>query len=101
MLALVVVILAFTVSSEVRSAGQGIEDLARRQYDSGLSFVQNGRYAEALKDFQAVVDSFPQSAAADDALLAAAETDALLTENGPSVKELATAKLAELQKTVR
>jgi len=62
-------IFAFTAAAEVRSAPQASEDLARRQYDSGLSFVQNGRYAEALKDFQAVVDSFPQSASADDALL--------------------------------
>ena len=42
---------------------------ARRTYDSGVTFVQNGRYAEALKDFQAVVDSFPKSSVADDALL--------------------------------
>src|SRR5215207_4835316 len=61
--------LAFTATAELRSGPQGSEDLARRQYDSGLSFVQNGRYAEALKDFQAVVDSFPQSPSADDALL--------------------------------
>lgn len=50
-------------------ATQAPEDLARRQYESGRSFVQNGRYEEALKDFQAVVDSFPQSAVADNALL--------------------------------
>ena len=62
-------VLAFTATAEVRSASQASEELARRQYDSGLSFVQNGRYAEALKDFQAVVDSFPQSGSADDALL--------------------------------
>ncbi len=48
---------------------QNPEEFARRQYDSGLSFLQNGRYAEALKDFQVVVDSFPQSAVADDALM--------------------------------
>src|SRR5215217_5704669 len=64
-----VLVLAFAGTPVVRSAPQGAEELARRQYDSGLSFVQNGRYAEALKDFQAVVDSFPQSSAADDALL--------------------------------
>jgi len=45
------------------------EDFARRQYDSGVSFLQSARYAEAMKDFQAVVDSFPQSAVADDALM--------------------------------
>jgi TolA-binding protein len=51
------------------SAQNNNEDFARRQYDSGLSFLQAARYAEAMKDFQAVVDSFPQSAVADDALL--------------------------------
>ena len=48
---------------------QGSEDLARRQYESGLTFAQNNRYAEALKDFQAVVDSFSKTGVADDALL--------------------------------
>ena len=45
------------------------EELPRRQYDSGLSFMQGQRYTEALKDFQAVIDSFPRSAVADNALL--------------------------------
>jgi TolA-binding protein len=45
------------------------EEFARRQYESGLSFMQNKRYIEALKDFQVVIDSFPRSAVADDALL--------------------------------
>jgi TolA-binding protein len=63
------IILLLTVSGQVGPAAQGSDDLARRQYESGRSFVQNGRFVEALKDFQAVVDSFPQSAFADDALL--------------------------------
>ncbi|MEO8680440.1 MAG: outer membrane protein assembly factor BamD [Vicinamibacterales bacterium] len=45
------------------------EDLPRRQYESGLSFMQGQRYSEALKDFQAIIDSFPQSQVADNALL--------------------------------
>jgi TolA-binding protein len=45
------------------------EEFARRQYESGLSFMQTGRYAEALKDFQAVLDSFGRSSVADNALL--------------------------------
>lgn len=61
--------LALGAATDLRSFSQGAEDLARRQYESGRTFVQNGRYTEALKDFQAVVDSFPQSAVADDALL--------------------------------
>jgi TolA-binding protein len=66
-------VLALAALAEVNPSAQGGEDLARRQYDSGLAFVQNGRYAEALKDFQAVVDSFPKSAVADDALLQIAQ----------------------------
>jgi TolA-binding protein len=64
-----ILILVLALTSQARFAAQGSEDLARRQYESGRSFIQNGRYTEALKDFQAVVDSFPQSAVADDALL--------------------------------
>jgi TolA-binding protein len=45
------------------------EEVARRQYDSGMTFLQNHRDAEALKDLQTVVDSFGTSAVADNALL--------------------------------
>src|SRR5262249_50510709 len=45
------------------------EELARSQYQSGLDFLQNKRYAEAIKDFQTVIDSFPKSAVADSALM--------------------------------
>src|SRR5688500_13027436 len=66
-----VAVVAFVLVSalEVPSLAQDTEALARRQYESGLSFLQNGRHTEAVKDFQAVVDSFPQSSVADDALL--------------------------------
>ena len=58
------------LTAGARTHGQQAgDDLARRQYESGRTFVQNGRFAEALKDFQSVVDSFPQSSYADDALL--------------------------------
>jgi TolA-binding protein len=49
------------------------EEFARRQYDSGLTFMQNHRYTEALKDLQAVVDSFSTSSVADNALLQIAQ----------------------------
>ena len=45
------------------------EEFARRQYESGLSFMQNRRYGDALKDLQAVADSFSDSTVADNALL--------------------------------
>jgi TolA-binding protein len=48
------------------------EDVARRQYASGLEFLRAGRHIEALKDFQTVVDSYPGTSVADEALLAIA-----------------------------
>lgn len=47
----------------------GAEEFARRQYETGLAFLRDGRYQEALKDFQAVADNHPSSAVADQALL--------------------------------
>lgn len=61
--------LCLALAFGTHAIAQNPEEFARRQYDSGLSFLQNARYAEALKDFQVVVDSFPQSAVADDALM--------------------------------
>jgi TolA-binding protein len=48
------------------------EEFARRQYESGLEFLHAGKYMEALKDFEAVVDIYPASSVADEALLAIA-----------------------------
>lgn len=53
----------------VLGAQSNTEEFARRQYDSGVSFLQNGRYTEALKDFQAVLESFSKSSVADNAVL--------------------------------
>jgi TolA-binding protein len=64
-----VVLAALAFAPAARFAAQGSDELARRQYESGVAFIQNGRYGEALKDFQVVVQSFPQSTIADDALL--------------------------------
>ena len=48
------------------------DEFARRQYESGLEFLHAGKYTEALKDFEAVVDIYPASSVADEALLAIA-----------------------------
>ena len=56
-------------STAVLHAQGNTEEFARRQYESGVAFMQNGRYAEALKDFQAVLESFAHSSVADNALL--------------------------------
>ena len=45
------------------------EEIARRQFESGLAFARGGNFTEALKDFQAVVELHPASEVADDAWL--------------------------------
>ena len=49
--------------------GQSPDELARSHYEIGMKFLQTQQYGEALKDFQTVVDSFPTSRVAADALL--------------------------------
>src|SRR5437016_738189 len=68
MLRPVFVSIALTATLSAQTAPRD-EEFVRRQYESGLSFMQNKQYTEALKDFQTVVDSFPKSSVADDALL--------------------------------
>lgn len=57
------------VQNSQQAGGGNGEEFARRQYESGLAFMRDGRYQEALKDFQAVADNQPASAVADQALL--------------------------------
>ena len=64
--AVLALVAAATISAGAQSTN---EEFARRQYESGLNFLQNHRYGEAMKDLQAVVDSFSASSVADDALL--------------------------------
>src|SRR5262249_37829512 len=45
------------------------EEVARRQFDSGVTVIPSGRYTEALKDFQTILASFGKSSVADNALL--------------------------------
>jgi TolA-binding protein len=65
------VILASCALLSVRPIeGQGGgEDFARRQYDTAVSFMKDGKAEEALKDFQAIADNYPSSSVADQALL--------------------------------
>jgi outer membrane protein assembly factor BamD (BamD/ComL family) len=45
------------------------EEIARRQLESGRSFMRQGSHAEAIRDFRAVADRYGTTASADDALL--------------------------------
>jgi len=71
-----IVIVLLSLSGLVVAAGaqqSNNEEFARRQYESGLSFLKNRQYTEALKDLQAVVDSFGATSVADNALLGIAQ----------------------------
>jgi outer membrane protein assembly factor BamD (BamD/ComL family) len=50
-------------------AGRDQEETARLRFQSGLAFLAQQRYGEAVKDFTAVTSSFPTSSVADDAWL--------------------------------
>src|SRR5262245_50711381 len=64
-----VLIVVALLLATIGVATQSNEDLPRRQYESGIAFLRGQRYGEALKDFQAIIDSFPRSQVADNALL--------------------------------
>lgn len=69
----IVIALVAALGVSAGAQQQNNEEFARRQFDSGMSFLQNHRYTEALKDLQAVVDSFAASSVADNALLQIAQ----------------------------
>jgi outer membrane protein assembly factor BamD (BamD/ComL family) len=48
---------------------QTAEESARRRLESGRAFLKSQNYAEAYKDFQVVLETYPSSSVADDALL--------------------------------
>lgn len=59
--------------AHLEGQAESSEELAKRWLESGLRFLRDGRAAEGLKDLQRVVDVYPTSAVADDALLEIAE----------------------------
>jgi TolA-binding protein len=69
-----IVVLAIVLAcSPVAAQDTASEEFAKRQYESGLAFLREQKFVEALKDFQAVVGSYPNSRVADAALLRIAE----------------------------
>src|SRR5215217_389766 len=87
--------IAFTLIAALgvpAGAQQNNEEFARRQFDSGMTFLQNHRYTEAMKDLQALVDSFGTSSVADNALLQIAQYQ-LETAHDPAAAQGAVDKL--------
>ena len=69
------------------------EELARRTLDSGRAFLQARNYGEAVKDFEAVLQRYPASTVADDALLELATYQFEVPRDFPAAQ----ARLKELQ----
>ena len=57
-----------------------VDDIAERRLQTGLSFARDGRYTEALTDFEAIVELYPMNPAADNALLEMARVHLEATE---------------------
>ena len=57
-------VLLVGLTSAVIGQVPSVEESAKRLYDSGVEFLNSNRYEQALKDFDAVVTSFPRSAVA-------------------------------------
>mgnify|MGYP001471380396 CR=1 FL=1 len=57
-----------------------VDDIAERRLQTGLSFARDGRYTEALTDFEAIVELYPLNPAADNALLEIARVHLEATE---------------------
>jgi TolA-binding protein len=74
-------------------ARQSPEELAQRQYQTGVDFLNAQKYDEALRDFQRVIDAYPSSSVADDALLQIARYQLRIARN----LELAAAAVNTLQ----
>lgn len=72
-LAAPLMLLLASAALPVLRAQPNVEELARRQFESGLEFYRAGRYAEAMKDFQTVAEGYASSSVADDAVLAIAQ----------------------------
>lgn len=63
------------------AAQQPGDELAVRRFQTGLNFARDGRYTEALTDFEAVIALYPSSPVADNALLEIARYHLEITED--------------------
>jgi len=82
--------LALSLAASLAAQTPGTRnDVARRQYQSGLDFMRAGKFAEALKDFQTVVDSYPSSPVADDAQLGIARYQLEVERDGAAAQATA------------
>jgi TolA-binding protein len=68
---------------------QSVEEQARMRLNAGLSFLENRRFQEALKDFKAVVEQYPDSSVADVALLQIASYELDVAGNPAGAREAA------------
>lgn len=86
-------LMAGVVSAQQPQAAE--EEQARRQLESGRSFARQGNYAEAMRDFRAVADTYASTSVADNAWLEIARYN---IDIAGDLKEAATAVDAILKK---
>lgn len=65
------------------------DELAARRFQTGLNFARDGRSTEALTDFEAVIELYPSSPVADNALLEIARYHLESTEDFDRAAEYA------------
>ena len=78
--AAVLTVLALASPCGATGQQQGNE-LAARRFQTGLDFAGDGRFTEALTDFEAVIELYPTSPVADNALLEIARHHLEVTED--------------------
>ncbi len=66
---------------------QSIEEQARMRLNAGMSFLENRKFQEAIKDFRAVVEQYPTSSVADVALLQIANYELDIAGNPNGAQE--------------
>jgi len=72
----------WVLTSSLSAAGQQAGDeLAARRFQTGLNFARDGRFSEAVTDFEAVINLYPSSPVADNALLEIARHHLEVTED--------------------
>ena len=70
-------------------AARQADELAGRRFQTGLDFARDGRHTEALTDFEAVLELYPSSPVADNALLEIAKYHLEITEDVDQAEEYA------------
>ncbi len=85
----------FVSAQPPAAADPELERAARNRYESGEQFLNGGRHEQALRDFQAVLESMGASSLADDAALRIARYRFEIEGDAPAAEAMLERLLAE------